>query len=96
MSDGVKTKVVVPGSDRATSRAPRSGGSMLSALRTAPIATGRSKVNVKPVVTAASSPAIAVAAIRPIVAWRVRKTARAGTAIGRPLSPSAPARTVIV
>ena len=30
------------------------------------------------------------------VAARVRKTARAGTAIGRPLAPSAPARTVIV
>ena len=41
-------------------------------------------------------PARAVASIRPTVAARVRNTARAGTAIGRPLVPSAPGRTVIV
>jgi hypothetical protein len=51
---------------------------------------------VNAVLTAATSPDIEVAAIRTFVASRVRKTARAGLAIGRPLAPRAPARTVIV
>ena len=95
-SAGLNQNELVPAADAMASRAPRSGGSMLSALRTSPIATDRSKLKTKPVVTATSSPAGAVVAICAVVAWRVRKTARAGTAIGRPVSPSAPARTETV
>ena len=85
----------MPGAEATTLSAPRTAGSIASALRTAPIATGRSKLIVNPVLTAATLPDNAVAAMRTVVASRVRKTARAGLAIGRPLAPRAPARTVI-
>ena len=68
----------MPGAEATTSSAPRTAGSIASALRTAPIATGRSKLIVNPVLTAATLPDNAVAAMRTVVASRVEEDGSGG------------------
>ncbi len=91
---GVNVKLVPSWFQVVATSVPSMTGSARRPATTDAAVTGRENVMVKPVSIAIRSPRGRVASIRASVAARVRKAARTGFAIGRPVRASAPGSTV--